>query len=65
MDNYKIIKFLNKGSYGKIYLVENIKNNLLYALKTIKINNIDRYNKICILNEIKYLLIIMIFIKML
>ena len=57
MDNYKIIKFLNKGSYGKIYLVENIKNNLLYFLKTIKINNIDRYNKICILNEKKILLI--------
>ena len=57
MDNYKTLKFLNEGSYGKIYLVENIDTKEKYAMKTINIEGIDRYNKICILNEIKILLI--------
>lgn len=56
MDNYKIIRFLNKGSYGKIYLVEKRTSKRQYALKSIKILNIDRYNKLSILNEIKILL---------
>ena len=42
MDNYKIIRFINKGSYGSIYLVENKNNNTKYDLKTIKILNIDK-----------------------
>ena len=53
MENYKIIKYLNQGSYGKIYLVEKISTGKLYALKSIKIMGIDRYNKVSILNEIK------------
>jgi len=57
MDNYRIIKFLNEGSYGKIYLVEHNVTKDRYALKTINIEGIDRYNKVCILNEIKILLI--------
>ena len=56
MDNYKIIRFLNKGSYGKIYLVEKRTSKRQYALKAIKVLNIDRYNKLSILNEIKILL---------
>ena len=54
MDNYKIIKFINEGSYGKIYLVEHKETKDKYALKTINIEGIDRYNKVCILNEIKF-----------
>ena len=46
MDNYTIIKFLNEGSYGKIYLVEHNYTKDKYALKTINIEGIDRYNKI-------------------
>ena len=57
MENYKIIKYLNQGSYGKIYLVEKKDTKNLYALKSIKIFGIDRYNKVSILNEIKILLI--------
>ena len=58
MNNYKTIKILNKGSYGKVYLVKNIiiKINMLIP-KSINLNNINRYNKISILNEIKVLLI--------
>ena len=57
MENYNIVKFLNKGSFGKIYLVEKINTKAKYALKSIKLIGINRYNKVCILNEIKILLI--------
>ena len=56
MENYKIVKFLNKGSYGKVFLVEKIPCNTKYALKSIEIVNIDRYTSLSILNEIKILL---------
>ena len=56
MENYKIIKYLNKGSYGKIYLVEHKICNTKYALKSLAITNIDRYTSISIQNEIKILL---------
>ena len=57
INNYKIIKFLNEGSFGKIYLVEKLNNNKKYALKSISLLNIDRYQKLSILLEIKILLI--------
>ena len=56
MDKYTKIRFINKGSYGKIYLVEKNSSKRKYALKAIKLLGIDRYNKISILNEIKILL---------
>ena len=39
MENYKIIKFLNKGSYGKVYLVEKLSCESKFALKCIDILN--------------------------
>ena len=57
INNYKIIKFLNEGSFGKIYLVQNLLNNKKYALKSISLLNIDRYQKLSILLEIKILLV--------
>ena len=57
MENYSIVKFINKGSYGKIYLVEKKSSKNKYALKSISIKNINRYNKVSILNEIKILLV--------
>ena len=56
MENYKIIKYLNKGSYGKIYLVERNVCKTKYALKSLVISNIDRYTSLSIQNEIKILL---------
>jgi len=52
-----MIKFLNKGSYGKIFLIRKKSTKEYYAMKSIKIFGIDRYNKVSILNEIKILLI--------
>ena len=31
MENYSIVKFINKGSYGKIYLVEKKSSKNKYA----------------------------------
>ena len=57
MDKYKTIKYINQGSFGKIYLVERKETKELFAMKSIKIEGIDRYSKLSILNEIKILLI--------
>jgi len=57
MDRYKIIKFLNKGAFGKIYLVEERNTGVKYALKSINIVNLDYYTKSSILNEIRILII--------
>ena len=57
MDKYKTIKYINQGSFGRIYLVENRETKELFAMKSIKIEGIDRYSKLNILNEIKILLI--------
>ena len=47
-DQYRIIKEIGKGSFGYVYLVEDIKNNnKRYALKRIHSNK---------LNESEYLL---------
>ena len=55
MDNYKVIQYINKGSFGKIYSVER-NDKEKYAMKTIKIFGIDRYQRISILTELKILL---------
>ena len=56
MDKYKVIKFLNNGSYGKIYIIEHRNTHEKYAMKTIKIDGISRYQKQNILTELKILL---------
>ena len=56
MENYKLIKYLNEGSFGKIYLIERKDCKQQFAMKTIKITGIDRYQKLSILTEIKILL---------
>ena len=38
-DNYKILKLLGKGTFGKTYLVEDIRTKERYALKKISIND--------------------------
>ena len=36
--NYQIVKFLGEGSYGNVYLVENINNGNQYSLKLLKLH---------------------------
>ena len=38
-DNYKILKLLGKGTFGKTYLVEDMRTKERYALKKISIND--------------------------
>jgi serine/threonine-protein kinase len=40
--NYKIIKQIGNGSYGTVYKVLNLKNNIFYAMK-----KIDRFSSSC------------------
>lgn len=56
MDKYKVIRFLNQGSFGKIYLVERDDCQEQFAMKTIKLAGIDRYQRASILTEVKILL---------
>lgn len=56
MDKYKVIRFLNQGSFGKIYLVERHDCHEQFAMKTIKLAGIDRYQRASILTEVKILL---------
>ena len=56
MDKYKVIKFLNQGSFGKIYLVERRDEQQQFAMKTIKLAGINRYQRSSILTEVKILL---------
>ena len=46
MEHYKVIRYLNEGSFGKIYLVERKNTKQQFALKTINLQGIDRYQKI-------------------
>ena len=55
MDKYNIIKFINKGSFGKVYLIEEKSSKDKYALKRIRITGLDRYSIKSIYNEINIL----------
>ena len=35
-EDYQIIKRIGQGTFGKVYLVENKKNKLKYAMKSIR-----------------------------
>ena len=36
LEDFKLLKLLGKGSSGKVYLAEFIKNKELYAIKSIR-----------------------------
>lgn len=56
MEGYKVIKYINEGSFGKIYLVERLADERLFALKSIQLTGISRYQRVGILTEVKILL---------
>ena len=51
--NFKIIKYLDEGGYGKVYLVENINNGNRYALKLLKLQESTQENIQDFNNEIQ------------
>ena len=36
MNNYKTIRFIGKGSFGKVYEVEDLKTSKRYAIKSVE-----------------------------
>ena len=55
MDKYNIIKFINKGSFGKVYLIEDKSSKEQLAMKRIRITNLDQYTIKSIYTEINIL----------
>lgn len=52
MDKYKFIKKIGIGSYGSIYLVQNINNNEYWAMKELDLKLTSTKEKHMIINEI-------------
>ena len=52
-NKYKIIKLLGEGSFGKVYLSEEIKNNKKVVIKSIDIRSMSEIQRNLIINEIK------------
>ena len=52
---YENLGLIGSGSYGKVYSVRKISNQHIYAIKKLKLSNINNYDRRCILNELKIL----------
>ena len=55
INDFKFEKIIGKGSYGTVYSAIKKNNKQIYAIKKIKITNINHYDKKYIINEIKIL----------
>jgi serine/threonine protein kinase len=56
MDNYKVLSYIARGSFGKVYKVRSNKDSNVYALKKILLERLDKYEKEAMITEIKLLL---------
>lgn len=46
LDSFKMIKVIGKGSFGKVFLVREIRTNEMFALKVLKKDNIIKRNQV-------------------
>jgi len=46
LDAFKLIKVIGKGSFGKVFLVREIKTSQMFALKVLKKDNIIKRNQV-------------------
>mmetsp|Transcript_11615 Transcript_11615/g.23953 ORF Transcript_11615/g.23953 Transcript_11615/m.23953 type:complete len:658 (+) Transcript_11615:124-2097(+) len=46
LDAFKMIKVIGKGSFGKVFLVKEIKTSKMFALKVLKKDNIIKRNQV-------------------
>lgn len=56
MDNYKVLSYIARGSFGRVYKVRSNKDNKVYAIKKILLERLDKYQKESIITEMKLLL---------
>lgn len=38
---FKVLKFLDEGKYGKVYLAQSHRNNMIYCIKSIYRHTLD------------------------
>jgi calcium-dependent protein kinase len=56
INDYKLYKFIGKGTFGEVYLTSNINNSQIYATKRIEISKDENQYKTTskyLLNEIE------------
>lgn len=46
LDSFKMIKVIGKGSFGKVFLVREIRTNEMFALKVLRKDNIIKRNQV-------------------
>lgn len=46
IDDYELLCVIGKGVFGKIYLVRELKNGEVYAMKVVKKKLIEKQNKL-------------------
>lgn len=46
LDSFKMIEVIGKGSFGKVFLVQEIKTHYMYALKVLRKDNIIKRNQV-------------------
>ncbi len=55
LKEFRILKKIGQGSFGKVYKVLRLKDNQKYAMKTINISNMDKKSILNTMNEIRIL----------
>ena len=53
MEDFKVIKQIGKGSYGKVYLVRHVREGRSYVLKVIKLLGMPQKERDSCRNEVQ------------
>ena len=54
MENFEIIKDIENGSFGVVFLVKRKLDSIIYALKRVNFTNLNSKERINSLNEIRF-----------
>jgi len=55
MKDFKILSMIGEGAYSLVYKAKRIKDDTIYALKKVKLNNLSQKEKLNALNEVRIL----------
>lgn len=50
---FRVLKFLDEGKYGKVYLAQNHRNNAIYSIKSIYWRQLDEKSLLQLQREVK------------